>query len=593
MNAIRAFQSRLPRSALYTLLLLIIVGLNFSAFSLALSDWNGISWHGNATVFCLNTLPVFLCLGFLWLAFGQAWLACLLTGLATFLLSSANYFKLLFRNTPVLWSDLSNLREGMQMSGEYEVKLTPLMIIWLVVLVAFTLLLALFGRGKPTARVRLLAITVVGMFSLICFRDIYPQNDRYAALVGEYSENETKAYVACGMLYPFLHSASGYADAPASFNKKEMEALLGQYQDADIPQEKQASVIAIQLEAFSDFTKLGIDGISDEVYRDFHALQAESYTGTILTDVFAGGTTETEWAVLTGGNKHHSFDVKTNSAAWYFKEQGYLANGSHPSHRWFYDRENVNPNLGLDDYLFIENHYNQYTDGDVAYDNIFFPDLQQRLDAYFQENDAPLFSFNVTYQGHGPYNTKRTYWGDHFYTGNQDADIRNALNNYFYLIQDTSKHLIGLTDYLNTLQEPVVLMLYGDHKPWMGNQGSFYERLGISLDTTTEEGFRNYYETEYLIWGNKAAKQTSGWDFVGKGPTLSPCFLMNELFAVCGWEGSDYMQAQRETAAVLPVIHTSGWVMENGVLTKTPSALGKSLMQRFQNLSAYDRNRFR
>lgn len=43
-----------------------------------------------------------------------------------------------------------------------------------------------------------------------------------------------------------------------------------------------------------------IDGLSPEVYRDFHELQAESYSGTLITDIFAGGTTETEWAVLTG-----------------------------------------------------------------------------------------------------------------------------------------------------------------------------------------------------------------------------------------------------------------------------------------------------
>ena len=62
---------------LLTLLLLVAAGLSISAFSLALSGWNGVSWAGNPTLFFWNTLPVFLLLGLIWLASGQAWLACL------------------------------------------------------------------------------------------------------------------------------------------------------------------------------------------------------------------------------------------------------------------------------------------------------------------------------------------------------------------------------------------------------------------------------------------------------------------------------------------------------------------------------------
>ena len=50
----------LPRSAVLTLLLLVAAGLSISAFSLALSGWNGVSWAGNPTLFFWNTLPVFL-----------------------------------------------------------------------------------------------------------------------------------------------------------------------------------------------------------------------------------------------------------------------------------------------------------------------------------------------------------------------------------------------------------------------------------------------------------------------------------------------------------------------------------------------------
>ena len=96
----------------------------------------------------------------------------------------------------------------------------------------------------------------------------------------------------------------------------------------------------------------------------------------------------------------------------------------------------------------------------------------------------------------------------------------------------------------------VGLFLYADHKPWMGDSAVFYRELGVNLDVTTEEGFRNYYSTWYLFWANDAAKEILGWDFTGRGPDLSPCFLMDHLFQKLGWTGSDYMQAQREVTNV-------------------------------------------
>ena len=396
------------------------------------------------------------------------------------------------------------------------------------------------------------------------------------------------------MVYPFLHSVGDYLEAYASYDAAAAQAILSQYEDGVIPEEKKVNLISIQLEAFADLSLYDIDGLSPDVYRGFHALQAESYTGTLITDIFAGGTTETEWAVLTGGNRHGDFAYDTNSVAWYLKSQGYTANGSHPCRDWFYNRLTVNPNLGLDDYLFTDNYYYQFIQEgeDVAYDDVFFPDLEARLTEYFATNEAPLFSFNVTYQGHGPYDTDRVWGSGDYCTGDYQQTTLNALNNYFLHIENTSDWVEQFADYLDTLDEPVVLLLYGDHKPWMGNNGSMYAELGISLDTTTEEGFRNYYSTWYLIWGNQAAKDLLGEDFQGQGPDLSPCFLMNHVFEMLGWEGSAYMQAQRETAHTLPVLHTKGWVEENGVLTATPSEEAQARVEEFQNLSSYDRNHF-
>ena len=145
---------------------------------------------------------------------------------------------------------------------------------------------------------------------------------------------------------------------------------------------------------------------------------------------------------------------------------------------------------------------------------------------------------------------------------------------------------------LRDTEEPVILVLFGDHKPWMGNRNTVYEALGVSLDLSTEDGFRNYYATPYLIWANDAAKAILGSDFSGSGPEISPCFLMNEVFSLAGWGGSEYMKFMNEVKEVLPVIHTSGRYVTDGVLTQTlPEDAGRWL-ERFRQVQYYRQTNF-
>ena len=584
----------LPRRSWLTLILLIMTAVLFTEFSLALSGWNDVQWNGTPALFLLNLLPALLALLVLWLAFGQAWLAELVVGTLLFLITGGNYFKLQFRDTPMEWADLHHIREGFGMSAQYKVTFTPVMWLWIAAIVVLAVVLFLLGRGVPGALVRLLALTGTGVALLACFYNIYPSTELYADMSEGHGGNKTEAYASCGVLYPFLHSAGEYMGTSYAYSEGDAKRTIQQYQDAEIPPEKRVNLIGIQMEAFADFSRFGVEGMAPGIYDAFHELREKSYTGTLITDIFAGGTTETEWAVLTGGNRHDDFKRKTDSVAWYLKNQGYLCNGSHPCRDWFYDRKNVNPNLGFEDYLYTDNYFYQFIQpgADVAFDDIFFPDLMERLDPQLAAEQS-LFSFNVTYQGHGPYETEFCYWGSDFCSGPYSEECLNALNNYFWIVKNSGENLSAFVDWLAQRPEPVVLFLYSDHMPWMGDAACFYKELGINLDVTTEEGFRNYFSTWYIFWANDAAKDMLGWDFTGEGPDLSPCFLLDHLFQKMGWTGSDYMQAQRPVADAVPVLHTSGWSQEaGGQLTPEVSARVRSLEIQFQNLSTWDRHRY-
>ena len=135
-------------------------------------------------------------------------------------------------------------------------------------------------------------------------------------------------------------------------------------------------------------------------------------------------------------------------------------------------------------------------------------------------------------QSHGPYDTGSYSGSKTYLNGKYSMECKNAMNNYMDSIMDSDVQLIKMLDKLKYDSEPVVVVLYSDHLPWMGDGKIFYEELGINLDLSTEEGFRNHYTTDYLIWANDKAKNVLSKEFKGKGPTISPFYLMNQLMVL-------------------------------------------------------------
>jgi len=413
----------------------------------------------------------------------------------------------------------------------------------------------------------------------------------------ENSWSDTQKYISRGFLYPFLHSISEAIDSPpAGYDEKAAGDLLSSYFDADIPEDKKVNIIGIMLEAYNDFTKFGTPELSSDVYEVWHRLEDEGYSGDLITNIFAGGTVDTERCFITGYSDLVNFRAPVNSYAWYFRTQGYRAEGMHPCFEWFYNRQNVNKYLGFQDYWFVENYFGVFTEGKVATDDIFIREL---INAYDAATDAgePYFNFSVSYQGHGPYDSEQLWWGrkgdyvadDGTYTDEQ----LTIMENYFGSINDTNQQLEILTDHLRGDDEPVVLVLFGDHNPWMGDGNSVYQAMGINFDMSTQEGFENYYGTRYIIWANDRAKEVLGNSFTGEGPTLSPNFLMNEVFRLCGWTGPAYMQAAENVWAQVPVINTpTGLYEENGLVTDTLSPEAQALVDSYESLEYYYRRNF-
>ena len=541
----------------------------------------------------LNLLPPVLLIWLFYFVTGRAWAGFWGSFVPTIGVSLVNYFKIRLRSDPLLAVDLRLVSEAGDIVGGYTLDLTWLVWFAGLCLIAGTVFAVfLMPRGVRDAKIRLIgALACLILFTAACpllFTDpgVYAktENNRF---INPWSDVEV--FVSKGCVYPFLYSFRDmFPTPPEGYDPDQAAALLAQYEDTDIPEEKKVSVLGVMLEAFcdlTDFDALARQESVARVYAPWHELEERSVSGDLLTNIFAGGTVDTEWAFLTGYTEHDDFRGDTDSYVWYLRDQGYQTFGSHPGYGWFYNRQNVNEYLGFEEYWFTENHYGDLVDPGAAIyesDQILADELFEQFSERIQA--GPCFSFSVSYQNHGPYGSDRTV-GEEYLTpegSGLTAASCSIFNNYLHGVDMTIRAMTGLAGRLEELGEPVVLVLFGDHKPWAGNGNSAYEELGVSFDLSDPQGFRNYYAAPYLIWANSAARDVLGSDFTGEGGDFSPCFLMQEIFDLCTWEGPGFMKLSRQLRSVTPMVHELGLFWSDGAPVDAPDSDAQAFFQRFQ-----------
>lgn len=543
----------------------------------------------------LNLLPGVLLIWLWYFLTGRCWLSYLLTALPVLGIAFTNYFKIQLRGDPFLAEDLKLVSEAGGIVGNYSLELNQLLIeVLLFALGGLLFALALMPRGVRRRKVRLigaacaLVVTVLS-FPLVFFDQELYQETTNQEFINQWSDTQT--FLSHGVVYPFLYSGQNMLPSPPEgYSAHVGEEALAQYEDQDIPQSKKVNVVGVMLEAFcdlTDFESLGEQRGVREVYEPWHELEEESVSGDLLTNIFAGGTVDSEWCFLTGYSQYEDFRAPVDSYVWYLRSQGYTTRGSHPGYAWFYNRQNINQYLGFEEYWFSENHYEELVDPVGAIwnsDHLLMEEILDDLQDQLEADNGPVFSFSVSYQNHGPYEsgyTSSEVYLDPEKTGLPEETC-NIFNNYLHGINITISAVTAMTDRLEEMEEPVVLVLFGDHKPWGGNGNSAYLGAGANFDLSTLDGFYEYYSTPYLIWANSAAKEVLDNDFQGDGGDFSPCFLMEELFDQCGWDGPAFMQLARDTREVTPLVHQQGiYLTRDGQLTQSLEGADLEQLEKF------------
>ncbi|MBR6738612.1 MAG: LTA synthase family protein, partial [Oscillospiraceae bacterium] len=560
------------------------------------------SYFAHPLLLLLNLLPAALLLWLFAFLAGHLWVGAALSGTVCAVLGIINYYKIYLRGDPLTMSDMLLARTMQGIIDRYELTVSAGIVLTVLAMLAIVAAAARFCRRLLLApKQRLCAAAAVVLLSAALYFGAYANDALYDSIENDQLINPWSAaevYTSRGFLLPLLHTTPElYKPSVEEYSPETAEDILRRYEDADIPAEKAVTVMGVMLEAFCDLTDFpALANLPDvaAAYAPWHALEEESISGDLITDIFAGGTVESEWAFLTGSSRRDAYVKPLDSYVRYFNAQGYDTHYSHPGYEWFYERRSVNEYLGFDESFFTEDGFGDIVDPYVA----AWHSDKQLVDYLLADLDgaegAKRFSFAVSYQNHGPYSgggaSKNAFVREA--ESGLGEESCNILNAYLSGIAESIREYVRLTEELNKRETPVVLVLFGDHKPWLGNDSSVYREMGVSFDFSTLTGLENYHATPYLIWANEAAKAVLGSDFSGAGGDFSPCFLMPRLFDACGWEGPAFMQLAREVRAVTPLVHSSGLYLVDGKLTMTLSEAGEALMQAFLLAQAYREHDF-
>lgn len=550
-----------------------IVGLYFASAAVNHGFALFASYAHSAALMALNILPGLLLAFIFWFIFNRVWCGVLGSGLIVLGGSLVNYYKIMLRNDPLLAADLGLVSEAANMTGEYTLRITAAVLLTVICFIAAVLLSAFFLKarfGCIQARVGLLLAFLLAcgvMIDKVYFDDrLYTSLEnieRSAWFLSRWSDRDQ--YICRGFIYPFLHSVkTAYEKAPDGYSAPESRAYLESFGSDDIPEDKRVNIIAVMLEAYNDFSDFGLLDFTTDPYEYMHKLMGESISGHLVTNIFAGGTIDTERSFITGFTYMSQYRHDIPTYASYMASQGYTVEGGHPGYDWFYNRRNVERWFGFDNYYFFEDRYETH-DGSLMMDKPFFEDI---LSLYRDNRSTgrPYFNFSVTYQNHGPYSDDQLYDSKTEYVRDKgySKGAYNILNNYFWGIKKTDEAIEELIETLRNDEEPVIVILFGDHQPWLGDGSYVYGEMGISLDRGDEKGFYNYYSTPYVIWANDSARAVTGGSFTGDGGSFSPCFLMNRVFSECGWGGNSYMKASNRLESYVDVVNRSGVFRTSG-----------------------------
>lgn len=567
----------------------------------------------------LNWLPIALLTAAFAFAFRNVFFSSALVGLIAGAMSLINRVKLTIRGEPFVPRDISLIKEAADAAGSYDMTLPWFQIGCLVVMTAVFIVLGVLlplKKSEDAPKKRGALVRVMGF--VLCLAVlvgavglVYSSTDLYNSFETTEPYNLSSVNNELGFVYYFCYHFSTYKiEKPEGFDREEAASWETGYESA--PDAADVNVVFVMNEAFSDILNEDVFVFPEgenpmEVYNTM-AEGENAWAGHIVVPYFAGGTADTEFDVASGMQTNllnpaapsltafRTVNRDLDSIFRIFGADGYTSCFMHPGQSWFYNRENVYDWFGADESFFVEDFDAEYKGSWVTDESVL-----RELVSRFEEKSAGGgldFTYAVTIQNHMSYTAEK--YGDYVCpevetTAELSPEIQTAVNVYAEGIRDANAMLEDLTEFYSEQSEPVLLVFFGDHLPYLGDNRQGYAELGLPAASVTggEDPFAAY-TAPVLFWCNDAAAEALDFanaiealDLPADG-RISACYLGAAVLELTGrGEVSPWFAFLNEMRRELPVLHNGYYESADGEITTEPTAEEAALVSRMRCWAYY------
>lgn len=357
---------------------------------------------------------------------------------------------------------------------------------------------------------------------------------------------------------------------PEDYSVERVERIIHDFEeegavaeDIDSGTEMPPNIVVIMNETFSDLRVLGELDTTVPVLPYWDSLKSNSIYGWANVSVLGGTTANTEYEFLSSdavGLYPSAVPYNKYFTAWdaypclvsVLKQYGYETTAFHPYLSSGWNRTQVYRAMQFDHMIFQE-------DLDEELDTIrsFVSDAAdfEYIEKYFtqKKRGVPQFYFNVTMQNHGGY----TYEGDDFETevrlaGKAEGQFPQA-EQFLTLMKESDEALKGLLEFFTSYDEPVIVVMFGDHQPKLEDE--FYEYItGEKEEEWSFEQRMRQYKTPFMIWANESA----ALDTPENTGDVSVNYLALLLMQRAGLPMSEYQQFVWREYSRYPVVSQLG-----------------------------------
>lgn len=371
-----------------------------------------------------------------------------------------------------------------------------------------------------------------------------------------------------GYFYYTLYDTFNSKDqAPIDYSAQAMESILDSASSENAEGNEQAAsstqpnIVMIMSESLTDYTTA--PGWNQEDYLDYiHSLDdtGNAYVGYLAVSTFGGGTVRTEWESLTGNTTAFIDEtlpyqsVTTDGAESIvstLSSQGYTCLASHPANAENYKRNTIYGYLGFDDFITTAGYgENDYYNTHIS-DEAFYNSLINLYEKHEAESGTPLFLFGVSMQNHEPFGNAVENTETVSYQDGTNAQFDDYLSGAA-TTDDQTKILI---DYFSHIDEPTLVIIYGDHHPKIADLPK--TQLYGQTEPEGLESIARNYETPIVIWAN--------YDIdLSELDTMSANYLASTVLDVAGLETTSYDDFLLALKEVFPIITSEGVVDTSG-----------------------------